>query len=136
MSLGQHLKVKFKAKGIPYWHHGIDIGSDHVVHLSRATGTVTKSTLASFSKGKSVQVVYHLFSPYSSEEVAKRASSKVGLVRYKFIRNNCEHFAEWAATDEKKSKQIRAGVKAAVLVGALLGAGTVAGAKWLRKLKA
>jgi hypothetical protein len=45
-----------------------------------------------------------------------RALGRVGEDAYHVLINNCEHFAHWAATGEKRSPQVRRAVGAAALL--------------------
>lgn len=46
---------------------------------------------------------YHLYTP---EETIERAKSRIGESNYNLLYNNCEHFAIWAKTNIKESKQV------------------------------
>lgn len=107
-ALGSHLV----ASRFGYTHHGIYVGDGHVVHYLRDEG-VTMTDLEDFSRGQTVWVREHPHAPYSGEECAARALSRLGEDDYHLIFNNCEHFATWCATGEKRSGQ----VEDAVLTG-------------------
>lgn len=47
---------------------------------------------------------YNVFSP---EETIERAKTRLGEKKYDLITNNCEHFAIWAKTGIKESKQVK-----------------------------
>ena len=133
---GDHLKVWRNA----YWHHGIDVGNDEVVHLAegdsssrlmrflkKKTGKIEKSSMEEFLKGgHAVQGgLRNTADPLDKEETAKRAEEAVGNPsKYNVLFNNCEHFANWCETGVAVSHQIKSIAKKA---GYALG-GIVAGA--------
>lgn len=122
MSKGDHIKVH----RVGYWHHGIDLGDGTVVHFTgepgRKTNATVKRTLMEefLSGGKLVVVEYS--ESYNPEEVVKRALSMLWNGGYNFIFNNCEHFARYCKTGEKKSEQVK---DAAYTSGAAVGTGAV-----------
>ena len=88
-----------------YTHHGIYVGNGEVVHYLLDEG-VTLSDLEEFSCGNAVWVRTHPGAPYSGEECARRALSRLGEDQYNLVFNNCEHFATWCATGEQRSPQV------------------------------
>ena len=102
---GSHVMVK-RWKGC-YSHHGIADGNGNVIHFrwnpEIKAGVVTKNDLSVFSNGNSIRVT-----PTSKPiTVLSRAYSKIGETGYNLVTNNCEHFAEWCKTGNKKSLQTR-----------------------------
>ncbi len=77
---------------------------------------ITVDTLSKFSRGERVKEVPHPESPYTGEEIRKRAFSRLGEDEYDLLVNNCEHFANWCCTGEADSEQVEDVVG---LVGAL-----------------
>ena len=92
-----------------YTHHGIYVGNGEVVHYLLDEG-VTLSDLEEFSCGNAVRVRTHPGAPYSGEECARRALSRLGEDQYNLVFNNCEHFATWCATGEQRSPQVERAV--------------------------
>jgi hypothetical protein len=39
-------------------------------------------------------------------EIVRRARSRLGENRYRFLSNNCEHFSEWCVNGEHRSPQV------------------------------
>ena len=92
-----------------YTHHGIYVGNGEVVHYLLDEG-VTLTDLEEFSCGNAVRVRTHPGAPYSGEECARRALSRLGEDEYNLVFNNCEHFATWCATGKKRSPQVERAV--------------------------
>ena len=84
--------------------HGIYVGNGCVVRYQPEKG-VTLTALAEFSCGNPVWVHEHPGAPYSGEKCARRALSRLGENDAQTF-NNCEHFATWCATGEKRSPQV------------------------------
>ncbi len=105
ISAGSHIKVK-RWKGC-YSHHGISDGNGNVIHFrwnpEKKTGVVTINEISVFSNGNSVTVL-PTCKPLSA---LSRAYSKIGETGYNLMTNNCEHFAEWCKTGNRKSIQTR-----------------------------
>lgn len=108
MAKGDHIKVKRKG----YYHHGIDLGNGTVVHYVGEPGNVFDqevrvATLDKFLKDGSLERVIE-YTSLSPDEIVDRALSYVGKGEgeYHLIFNNCEHFATFCRTGEKRSKQI------------------------------
>ena len=111
-----------------YTHHGIYVGNGEVVHYLLDEG-VTLSDLEEFSCGNAVWVRTHPGAPYSGEECARRALSRLGEDQYNLVFNNCEHFATWCATGEQRSPQVEraaGGVAAAAATAAVRATATTA----------
>jgi hypothetical protein len=125
------LQVRRRLVGLPvcYMHHGIDIGDGTVVHARPddagrlfGGGRIVRSPLAEFAAGEAVEKVVDppAFPP---AEVARRALAHVGRPGYCPVVDNCEHFATWCATGERRSRQVDAviaGVSRAVAVVAMV----------------
>lgn len=109
---GSHLSV---SKGL-YDHHGIYIGNNQVIHyfgFSEAfkKGAIEQTTLENFLGGSDQFTVVHYPSStaiYTNEEIVNRAYRCLGEDNYNLLFNNCEHFACWCVTGEKRSEQVRA----------------------------
>jgi hypothetical protein len=123
MGLGEHIYVKGTVRGIPFEHHGIDMGDGSVIHLAPETGprvtlrdstglfSVRQTTLLEFSGGREIQVRRH-FNRLDDDSIAENARSGLGLTGYSLLAGNCEHFATWCATGRANSHQIEMGAAA------------------------
>jgi hypothetical protein len=94
-----------------YMHHGIYVGGGTVVHyagLSRFlhAGPVEEVTLSRFSRGRPVRIIEYSQAKYSSQEVVRRARSRLGENDYQVLRNNCEHFCNWCISGRSHSTQV------------------------------
>ena len=113
MVKGEHIKVK----KLGYFHHGIYIGDDKVVHYSKinAKAEVKETSLKEFlDKGKFEIVKYN--DSLHMDEVVLRAKSLQGKTEYNLIFNNCEHLASWCKTGQRTSKQVDNTVVGGVIV--------------------
>lgn len=103
-----------------YDHHGVVVGSGLVVHFDGGTGlgapnVVCLATLDEFAGGslesvreaKAASLLSHEFISLAPNVAAMRALSELGYDDYRFIRNNCEHFATWVTTGLRHSTQPR-----------------------------
>lgn len=103
----KHIKVKRSF----YYHHGIYIGKNKVIHFNgelfrgKSGAKITITSLNEFLRGGSLEVV-----PYKigidEVEVLKRANSLLNRGDYSILFNNCEHFANYCFTGVGISKQI------------------------------
>jgi hypothetical protein len=124
MSLGDHIKVKRRLR---YYHHGIDIGKNRVIHFTGEPGrkkdaSIEETSLEEFLNGGKIKIVKYseCFNPQETVEIAKKFLSESG---YNLFWNNCEHFARYCKTGEKKSEQVK---DALAGTGASLGSGGAA----------
>lgn len=109
---GSHLSVSRSL----YTHPGIYIGNNQVIHYSGFAeafkkGSIEQTTLENFLGGRDQFTVVNYPSTaaiYTSEEIVERAYKCLGEDNYNFLFNNCEHFACWCVTGEKRSEQVRA----------------------------
>ena len=107
LALGTHLTT-------PRWgfvHHGLYAGNGRVIHYAGfkswlRRGPVEEVTLAEFAAGRPVQVHTHLAAPYAGAAALRRARSRLGEDRYRFLSNNCEHFVEWCLSGMSRSSQV------------------------------
>jgi hypothetical protein len=95
-----------------YMHHGIYLGGGKVAHYSGFSssfkpGPIEVTDLESFANGKPVWMLQEQCE-YSSEEIAKRARSRIGESQYKILSNNCEHFCSWCISGRSYSAQVNA----------------------------
>lgn len=108
---GSHLSV---SRGV-YDHHGIYIGNNQVIHYSGFAeafnkGCIEQITLEKFLGGRDQFTVVNYPSNtviYTNEEIVERAYRCLGKDDYNLLLNNCEHFACWCVTGEKRSEQVR-----------------------------
>jgi hypothetical protein len=107
LALGTHLTT-------PRWgfvHHGLYAGNGRVIHYAGfkawlRRGPVEVVTLEEFAGGRPVQVRTHLAAPYTGLTAVRRARSRLGENRYRFLSNNCEHFVEWCLSGMSRSSQV------------------------------
>ena len=117
MARGDHIYVLSFAGGVPFQHHGIDMGDGSVIHLASSDGArvafrdtsvefcVRRNSWEDFCRGKRVQIVHH-DDARQPEEVAATAESMLGQTGYSLLEGNCEHFATFCATGRYHSQQI------------------------------
>lgn len=101
-------------RSITYRHYGIAVGDGTVIHFVGSAGyfsgdiRVRHTPLSSFTKGGNIYVEeYGTEDSYPARVILERAFSQLGsnFGGYSLINNNCEHFAFWAATGRKVSRQ-------------------------------
>ncbi|WP_343327508.1 lecithin retinol acyltransferase family protein [Pseudomonas putida] len=103
---GSHLITSRKF----YIHHGIYLGEGRVAHYAGYSGSFTPgpievTDLEQFANGRPVWIL-EAQSEYSSEEIVRRAYSRVGERHYRIFSNNCEHFCNWCTRGESRSAQV------------------------------
>jgi hypothetical protein len=108
LPIGSHLVSPRKF----YAHHGIYLGRGDVAHYSGFSsslkpGPIEVTDLESFANGKPVWLVRESCE-YSSDEIVRRARSRMGESQYRILSNNCEHFCNWCISGESCSVQVRA----------------------------
>lgn len=115
--IGDLLRVKRK---YGYYHFGIMIENDNVIHFSGATNdnclnsnkvNIRVSSLIDFLKGDTLEINVPYDSIFTREEVVKRAKSLLNLdgknkYKYNLITNNCEHIARQIYYNKHSSKQV------------------------------
>jgi hypothetical protein len=107
--LGSHLTSARRG----YWHHGVYVGKDRVVHYSGFSGglwqcgPVEEVSLAQFARGHAVRIIEHPEPPYSPAEIVRRARSRIGENDYRLLTNNCEHFCNWCLSGVSHSAQVQ-----------------------------
>lgn len=114
MPKGDHIRVYRGG----YYHHGIDIGDDTVVHF---TGEPFKKTEAMIKRTSLIEflnkdsdyeiVVYPPGVSMHPDQVITTAIHHIGQSGYKLFSNNCEHFACFCKTGVKISTQINDSMK-------------------------
>ena len=120
MAKGDHIYVHCTAAGIPYQHHGIDMGDGTVIHLAPADGSrivfsdksdrfsVRRESLENFCHGAQPITVNH-DNPRMADEVVAAAEAQLGRCGYSLLDGNCEHFARLCACGRAESHQIEMG---------------------------
>jgi hypothetical protein len=117
MARGDHLYVEDRLGGIPFQHHGIDMGDGTVIHLAPTDGprltwrdkseyfSVRRVALEQFSAGRRLRVRTHA-QPRQPDEIVAQAESLLGKSGYSLVEDNCEHFATLCATGNSSSHQV------------------------------
>jgi hypothetical protein len=87
------------------------VGHGRVVHYSGSSGfwqcgPVEEVPLSGFAYGHDVRIMDHPWSPYSPEEIVRRARSRLGENDYRLLTNNCEHFCNWCFSGVSRSAQV------------------------------
>lgn len=116
MAQGDRLRVKRRLAGpVCYRHHGIDVGDGTVIHARPddparlfGGGRVVRTSCEEFANGESIEVVNDLPAMFPPEEIVARAMRHVNREGYCPVIDNCEHFATWCATGERRSRQVDA----------------------------
>ena len=103
-----------------YTHHGVDLGDGLVAHYSGLAhglraGPVEVVQMEDFTRGAKLRTVRHR-RRLAVQETIERVLGRIGEDQYHVIFNNCEHFAHWAVTGERRSLQVSRALAAAALV--------------------
>jgi hypothetical protein len=69
--------------------------------------TSTRRGYCHLAIGHAVRITGHPKSPYSPEEVVRRARSRPGENDYRLLTNNCEHFCNWCLNGVSHSAQVQ-----------------------------
>lgn len=114
---GDHIRVE-RLGGL-YYHHGIFIGNDQVIHFTTQHGgeiinwkdaKVIQSSLDDFLKDGCVECRQYSLEEtkelYSPEQIIANAKACIGYSNYNLIFNNCEHFAYSCTMGKHRSPQI------------------------------
>lgn len=114
-----HVFVWRTYRGVPFQHHGVELGDGTVVHFTDGHGGIARP--GSGAKNFRVcQTPWIQFSPdgpamihrvphaapLAAEKIRRRAARMVGRMDYDLITNNCEHFACWCVTGHFQSRQV------------------------------
>lgn len=125
---GDLLRVRRKAG---YYHYGIAVDNNHVVHFTGAEGDLSKdaggimvreTSLNSFLAGDQLYVEKSYYSDFESEVIVERAKNAIGQTTfrgkpYNFVSNNCEHFARFIFNGKATCTQVRNAAKIVGVVG-------------------
>lgn len=116
MARGEHFFVWRRHRGVPFQHHGIDLGDGTAVHFTDGDGGVAgpgtysqdfqiqRTPLKQITHGRVHWVSHQDALP--ADEVVDRAMSQVGRTGYHILFDNCEHFACWCVADRDESRQV------------------------------
>lgn len=99
--IGDHLVTNIDIAGLTE-HHGLYVGDDKVIHLSK-NKIVESVTLQAFSDGHKIRVKKRATFPKHAVEFAR---SKIGSKPYSLITYNCEHFINDCLEEQKTSNQV------------------------------
>lgn len=120
MARGEHIFINCNTNGIPFQHHGIDMGDGTVIHLAPQSGArialrdpsaefaVRRVSMDDFCRGAQLEKVMHK-NARPAHEIAATAESMLGNTGYSLLEGNCEHFATLCAIGVGKSQQIELG---------------------------
>lgn len=120
MARGDHIYIHCSVNGIPFQHHGIDMGDGTVIHLAPKSGSrialrdpsdefaVRRTSMEEFGRGAKIESLNHT-EQRSADEIADAAESMLGQTGYSLLDGNCEHFATLCATGVGRSQQIELG---------------------------
>jgi hypothetical protein len=97
-------------------HHGIYLGAGRVIHYNARVyrfrrRPVEETDMAQFAEGRPVFVVSHADEVHDTEEVLRRARSRLGEDRYHLFDNNCEHLVEWCLHGVARSFQVESALE-------------------------
>lgn len=126
-ALGDHIRVE--RYGGLYYHHGIYIGKNKVIHFAPLSGgeiinwseaKVIETSLEDFLKDGEIEIRQYtddeLMELYSPKEIVQNAKHCLGYTNYNLIFNNCEHFANSCTTGKHRSPQVEELFASAVLL--------------------
>ena len=108
---GDVIRVKRK---IPYMHYAIYVGNGKVIHRAGLKKDfsliddihVHESDFSDFLLYAEYYEIVSYKGSYSPDEIVKRAYECIDRRGYSLLFNNCEHFAVYCATGEKRSQQV------------------------------
>ncbi len=134
MARGDHFFVWRQHKGVPFQHHGIDLGDGTVVHFTDGSGGVAgpggsaenfqilRTSIEQVTRGGR-DVLHVVDHPHrlATDLIVRRALSQIGRQGYHLIFDNCEHFACWCVVDRHESRQVNVACQRAGAVGVKVG---------------
>jgi hypothetical protein len=98
---GDHLVTNIDPLGLTE-HHGLYVGNDNVIHLSKI-GIIEKVSLRHFTDGREVRTKKRAIFP---KQAAEFAHSKIGSTAYGLVTNNCEQFVNECMEEQSTSNQV------------------------------
>ncbi len=105
---------KLIARFVLYRHYGIMIDNNEIIHfyspsiLKLNQGVISQVPLSEFLKaGGDIEIDDVIDVKFTRDEIIERAKDLVGsdFDGYHLTKNNCEHFAVWCGTDQRKMSQ-------------------------------
>lgn len=119
MARGDHFFVWRQQHGVPFQHHGIDVGDGTAIHFTDGRDGIagpagstddfviqqTSMDLVTRDGRDRLHFVQHQIR-FSPDAVIDRARSRIGRQGYHVVFDNCEHFACWCVVAEDESRQI------------------------------
>lgn len=110
-------------KHLLYKHFGIYINDDCIIHYDGKQDDVLlrnmcvrETDINRFLNGKkNYEIRRYKNKNYTPDETVQRAKNKIGSKDFDLILNNCEHFATWCKTGNRKSDQINLALIAIVI---------------------
>ncbi|ROL80706.1 NC domain protein [Pseudomonas protegens] len=70
-------------------------------------GCIESTSLEAFLQGRNARIKTYRKVCFRGPDICRRARSRLGEDQYNLVFNNCEHFANWCATDRHTSEQVR-----------------------------
>jgi hypothetical protein len=106
-ALGAHLVTPWRG----FAHHGIYLGAGRVIHYNARMyrlnrRPVEETDMREFAEGRAVFEVSHAEGTCETDEVIRRARSRLGEDQYHLFNNNCEHLVEWCLHGVARSFQV------------------------------
>ncbi|WP_164103511.1 lecithin retinol acyltransferase family protein [Candidatus Laterigemmans baculatus] len=114
-----HVFVWRTYRGVPFQHHGVELGDGSVVHFTDGRGGIARPGRGA-EHFRVCQTPWEQFSPegmamvhrvrhsapLAPEKIRRRALRMVGRSGYDLVSYNCEHFALWCVTGHFHSRQV------------------------------
>lgn len=106
-----YMEVMENVDPVEYYHDGLFIDGDLVIHYSGnagqgSTGKVEVVSLEKFGDQCQIEVVPHPNRRFSSADSIRRAISRYQENSYSLASNNCQHFVNWCIEGEHRSEQV------------------------------
>jgi hypothetical protein len=131
--VGAHLVTPWRG----FAHHGIYVGNGRVVHYNSTVyqfrrRPIEETSMQEFREGRPLFLVDHAETVYETNEVLRRARSRLGEDRYHLLNNNCEHLVEWCLHGVERSFQVESAIEFPQRAGEWwLGKLVALGLRWL-----
>lgn len=121
MPRGDHFFVWRQHRGMPFQHHGVDLGDGTAVHFTDGEDGVAgpgqspermvirRTALDSvLRQGRDACHIVEHRRRLPADAAVERAISQIGRRGYHLVFDNCEHFAWWCVVGEDDSRQVSA----------------------------
>lgn len=114
VSKDSNIVDKMIARIVYYKHYGVQVSDEEIIHFHCPSifklkkAKVEKVKISDFiGKDGFLEYEKNYYSTIEKEQILKRAEYHLNtdFDGYNIRKNNCEHFAYWCATGEKKSHQ-------------------------------